>query len=518
MDKEIKNCLQYYIDLLRGKNWTITHKELNNIISTMRIARHNKICGEDFSQIDWGIFSFNGIHFSDNGKKSSKFNNGIIRNQSIFYGHFGKIFFVQWSDDEKYIATWGFDGKIIIWNIETKSIKEEIIAYEPISPHNDWRHMNNYPNFIFDLIIGITEKYLNKYITIKKAPIISRFLKIYGHLCESCEEHGIRCGNLCEMHGIEGYDICYLTDDKVYAIVESSYVNTPYQIVNLKNLETISKKCNYISISKDGKQYIAVDDLWNVKVFDLKSNKLIMNIMSHMREIDSVGFLSDNTHYYSSCYNGQSLIIWDLKQQRMVKKLFDSEYNIYKEIRRISKIFPKIHNTEYIGYEDYDWNRYEGIKYISNNNIFEIFCIGEEGELSYDTNAYINHQTNEKIYIRDYIRTATLSINEDYFIYFTGSSVVFWEISTQSEKKRIPVICCNLENSYITSSCFSPDGTVLLIGFANGAVHAVDGKTGETICRMEHLAFLFVDGCNFKNTLMDEKVKQVLYSHGGLFD
>ena len=530
----------------------------------MRIARHDKICGEDFSEIDWGNVSFNGIHFSDNGGKPSKFNHSIIRKESIFYGHYGNIFFVQWSDDDKYIATWGSDGKIIIWDIETKSIKEEIEAYEPVNPFSDWYGYNDYPNSVFNFITGITNKYLSQYITIKKAPIISRFLNVYDSIYNYCEEHGV-VGNLyeelSEKLGIVGHEICYLTKNKVYAIVASFFSNGPYQIVNLNTLEPVSEECHYISISKDGNQYIAVDNSWNAKVIDLKSNKIIMNIMPHKRRIDIVGFLQDNIHCFSLCYNlsssvGDSLIIWNLKQKRMVKKLSSCKdekeiikilrYNLSasgvgslfywnlnqkrmvkdssswkdeEEIYKIRCLPSRIHNIEYIGFEDYDWNRYEGIKFISNTNTFDIFCVGEEGETYYDTNVYINHQTEVRINIREHIRTATLSVNEDYFIYFTTSSkIVFWEISTQSVKKRISVDCYHLETSHISSSCFSPDGTVLLVGFDNGAVYAVDSKTGETICRMEHLAFLFVDGCNFKNALMDEEIKKIIYLHGGSFD
>lgn len=522
MSKEINNCLQYYIDLLRGKKWSIMDKELNNIINTMRIARHDKICGEDFSEIDWGNISFNGIHFSDNGKNPSEFNNSIIRNQSIFSGHCGRIFFAQWSDDDKYIATWGFDGKIIIWDIETKSIKEEIEAYEPINTNFDWYLIIGYPDFVFDIlpdkdnfIIKITKKYLSKYVTIKKLPSISRDSEINLTFRELLRNRGVD-----DNYKLNS-SICYLTDNKEYAIVSWNNGSTPYWIVDLKTLETISETYNYIGISEDKKQYFAVDNSWNVKVFDLKSNKLIMNIMPHKREIDSVGFLSDNTQCYSLCLNlsssvDESLIIWDFRQKRMVKKLYG--YKDHEEIKRIIQTSLKIQNLEYIGYEDENWDRYDGIKLIAKDNSFDIVCIGYE-YLSYHINVYTDHQSKAETYIREHILSATLSINEDYFIFFTLSSeIVFWEISTQSEKKRIPLDCCRLENSRVSSSCFSPDGNTLLIGFENGAVHAVDSKTGETICRMEHLAFLFVDGCSFKNSLMDEEIKKVIFLHGGSFD
>lgn len=48
-----KNLLHYYVDLLRGKNQQETGTALHNIIRSMSINRDSKVCGEDFSRLDF---------------------------------------------------------------------------------------------------------------------------------------------------------------------------------------------------------------------------------------------------------------------------------------------------------------------------------------------------------------------------------------------------------------------------------------------------------------------------------
>ena len=62
-----KNNLHYYVGLLRmddTKQRTSEQSDtcvtaLHNIIRTMGFSRHDKICGEDFSGLDFGNIPFN---------------------------------------------------------------------------------------------------------------------------------------------------------------------------------------------------------------------------------------------------------------------------------------------------------------------------------------------------------------------------------------------------------------------------------------------------------------------------
>lgn len=57
-----KNVLHDYVNILRMKESEDRTSEqsescvraLHNIIRTMKMSRHDKICGEDFSRLDWG--------------------------------------------------------------------------------------------------------------------------------------------------------------------------------------------------------------------------------------------------------------------------------------------------------------------------------------------------------------------------------------------------------------------------------------------------------------------------------
>ena len=77
-----KNELHYYIDLIRMQKPDQRSPEKSNlcvmvlydIIRTMKLSRHGKICGEDFSKLDFGSIPFNDILFSIDGELPSCFN------------------------------------------------------------------------------------------------------------------------------------------------------------------------------------------------------------------------------------------------------------------------------------------------------------------------------------------------------------------------------------------------------------------------------------------------------------
>ncbi|MCR5141889.1 MAG: hypothetical protein K6C68_05090, partial [Ruminococcus sp.] len=134
-----KNNLHYYVDLLRMKNGENRSSELaetcvtalHNIIRTMRFSRHDKICREDFSQLDFGNIILNNLYFSDNGQEPSSFKGSKMSEWNIHGGMIGYLYYADFSDDEKSFITICNDGKAIVWDIETNLMKKVISISKP---------------------------------------------------------------------------------------------------------------------------------------------------------------------------------------------------------------------------------------------------------------------------------------------------------------------------------------------------------------------------------------------------
>ncbi len=131
----MKNLLHYYLNLLRENQKPISSEKcgmaLQNILNTMAVSRNSQILNENFDNLDFGNIILNNIDFSDNGKNASHFRGSKLSEWNIRGGIVGKIFRVEFSDDEKHLLTFGNDGKIVVWDIATHSMEKVIDAFPP---------------------------------------------------------------------------------------------------------------------------------------------------------------------------------------------------------------------------------------------------------------------------------------------------------------------------------------------------------------------------------------------------
>lgn len=132
-----KNILHYYVDLLRmkdGEERTPKQSEscvtaLHNVIRTMQLSRHDKVCGEDFSYLDFGNIPFNGIHWSMDGENPCRFDGCRLNELNYMGGHSGAINAVAWSPDGEYILTGGNDHFAYLWNVESGTIIRKLSGH-----------------------------------------------------------------------------------------------------------------------------------------------------------------------------------------------------------------------------------------------------------------------------------------------------------------------------------------------------------------------------------------------------
>ena len=128
-----QNLLQYYVSLLRTNKDTQVQSEhkkqfvtaLHNAIRTMCFSRNNKICEEDFSNLDFGNIPLNGIKFSVDGYLPSSFSGSILHEWNLYSGHTYPVTYANFSGNGKYVITLDEEGKLIVWNVERKIIQDQ---------------------------------------------------------------------------------------------------------------------------------------------------------------------------------------------------------------------------------------------------------------------------------------------------------------------------------------------------------------------------------------------------------
>ena len=86
------NLLHYYRDLLKKKDGNGTSTSLQNIVNTMKISRSGIVCGENFSDLDFGSIPLTNMDFSMEGKFPSSFDNcNISKWNFTSAGHYDSI-------------------------------------------------------------------------------------------------------------------------------------------------------------------------------------------------------------------------------------------------------------------------------------------------------------------------------------------------------------------------------------------------------------------------------------------
>ena len=219
-----------------------------------------------------------------------------------------------------------------------------------------------------------------------------------------------------------------------------------------------------------------------------------------------------------SAHISSSLIEWNLENGRIERRILCDSNTIDgdREIKNVLRSYSRRENTEYFGYEDDDWERYDGIILKASDKSFEIACVGYEG-CDYSCFYFNDYKTNPPICVKESIKSVALNFDGSFFIYVTSTlEIVYWEIALQKEKKR--VLARTSEDTYITSAELSLDGSLLIVGHSNGVINVIRSVNGELIHKFEHFSQLYVAGCDFSHAQMDNELHCLLQSYGGVFN
>lgn len=404
-----RNCLHFYCELLKNKSFDEGGKALYNIIRTMNMARNAKICGEDFSHLDFGNIPFNGIHFSLNGEKPCDFFGSKLNEWNFRSGHSALITSVRFTADGNKVITGACDKTIIVWDAESGLMINKLDSFSSgiqrldISQQHDLMLIEEFDNTvtIWDLkewkskLIVKTDDYFE----------FKEWIEFENIIINKISEDGSFC--------VLG------SDDGIIKIIDLNNGNR-------NNLRGHNKAISAVDISSDGRICVTGSVDGSVTAYDLKEMRVLWTNKIHIESINSI----------------------------VVS--FDGEFCLSSETLRTIVGYWKIETGEYI--------------YLYYNAVVVSMCIpyNESYFISLCTNGDLvikakENITQETIIENRRIEKARISKKGRFSLLETLNDIILYDVK-KGEK------CCLIKNNDLKFGFdFSSDEQLCVVGILNSA-------------------------------------------------
>ena len=335
-----KNNLHYYVDLLRmdGKQRDFEQSEtcvtaLQNVIQTMKLSRHNKICGEDFTRLNFGNIPLNGIYFSMDGKYPCRFDSCKLNEWNFMSGHSDSITSVAWSPNGKQFLTGSSDGSAILWDTEHKlMIRKFYIEREPVigvaitskgrfcltqSSNDD----STYTIKIWDFDTGEYLRILDKQYNIVKSTIITpdgRFF-ITNSLGEARKVYNFETGEyLRSLKKYSNYNRSQIFSVKMFYDGKYYFTGMKDSTIEICDLETEKRLCFFYrdfwggSVFADGNYCIICSIDGTAKVWNIETGECLKILQEKFLVPSTLAFSPDRRKCLIGTYN-HSAEIWEME-------------------------------------------------------------------------------------------------------------------------------------------------------------------------------------------------------------
>lgn len=297
--------------------------------------------------------------------------------------------------------------------------------------------------------------------------------------------------------------------DHKYIIVPADDGDLLYDIIRGQFLT--DKPYPYIGISNDMKMYFTLDKT-KVTVYKIENNMEMFSYISIKSSVVDVGVSSYHKKVFSTTQMndniGRSTMIWNLESRTVDKRFKIEEYSLDNRINKYRQLLSDfIHvNTSKFIYADENWMEHIATKYVAKSSDFEIVCVGvdDEGWDPFHYFFYYDDYISKSEYIYEKILTGCLNNDDSYLIYLSSDGdIVFWEISTKEEKRRIHLQFT--ETSSMQSASFSEKSNYLVIGFKNGILNIFDVSTARLLFKLHHIPSIYIENCDFRNAIADDE-------------
>lgn len=453
-----ENVLHYYVNLLRQKTWEGTNGALYNVVRMMRMSRNDKVCGEDFSDLDFGNIPLNGVLWSIAGKYPCVFQGCHISNSNFFSGHSERVVKVAFSDDTLIAVSYGRDNYVIIWDVLTglqmkKTYIGDLSGIKEINDDNMLKENCLYSDeskYTYDYMIGDLR-------CIKEINVDNKLKEIYLYSDKSKYTYDYMNGyiyeyKLCESNNeIFFYSpkkkLCIImkrsTESETQDILDQMYYGeTPdvpstkkYSVYDIENGEikaTIEGIFYEGAFSYDEK-FLAMSSnnnalaIWKLGVSSLQIYKVLYG---HKSRITCITFTQDNRYCISGDKDG-FIYIWDLNDLDLkpnilssnsmwsveyISASIDNQYLLCNYLLgialwnlsdfKLSKILYKSNSSD-------SNERINGNCSFSANSLYCINCYKDSSAVIYDVrNGKMNHQLGGHLNSYD----GMLSANQKYIL------------------------------------------------------------------------------------------------------
>ena len=551
MNQEIqKNVLHYYINLLRNKSFDENSHALYSIIKVMNLSRRSFICGENFDCIDFGNLILNNIYFSDNGKNSSSFRRCKLSEWNIRGGQIGRIFHVEFSDNNKFVITFGNDGRIIVWDIETQLVVETHTAYPAFYLSSYGAESEDYvkPRVMWvKNVLGDLEKSNNmssidapndRDIEKIKSTILSKYFA--DSVVHCSDERKNKALHLSECLNNNQFYFDDLTADNIelsnngdYAIIKA---HTKHFLFKISSGEIIESTTENIIMSSNN-AYYAIYSANELNVYSLECGEMVFCIKRNVNEIAAVDICarkalsravedsespSCRRYYIWSLETGVVDCIYDMPSLKTIEKDIESnsELEFRDEADRISKMgylsrsLDMLNDRKNVSYEatvndDCDYFLWE--MHIAEDHSFYITYDLYEDRCNF---VYVSEEREiDEYHFKGEIICAVLSNNDKCFYILTSSNIIYcWDTSKCSFKNevhlKIPI------NVYITCAQFSIDSMMLIAGTDTGVIFLINTKNGNVLEIFYHISSLHMLKCDVTDINADNVTKKILRQNG----
>ena len=516
------NLLHYYRDLLKKKDGNGTSTSLQNIVNTMKISRSGIVCGENFSDLDFGSIPLTNMDFSMEGKFPSSFDNcNISKWNFTSAGHYDSIIHAEFSEDSQFLITWGKDARIIVWKLsDLTPCIDSTFDYN----YNAGLLLPEFDNSLksYDLPQEVNEyirSHLREHISVNEINeqqlqlIIQQFMEL---VCSEETDNAASDAKIVsynDHHVIIAYNIYfYLMDIKTSDIHKC----TSHDVSS-------SSAC----ISPDDKYFFILDDYYRIYLYSIINMKLVhifqpirhkirnVTLSADLKNCISLGFVSDY-------FKPNSVIFWDLQNERITDKP-DMETITWKSDIEYCEI------DEWI---DDEFEPHRETTFFSPDNKNTISIFWSDWGYSFFFKLFHNNTNTEKIIRAPFdmpILDGAITYDSHYFIYLTDSErlstesreiilqhmIVHYDILNDCQRVveiKLP------ENRYITCSAFSIFGDYLFLCLNDGTLNVAESRSGKIIKTFIHTHDVHVKNCRFHHITTTAETYKLLYQYGADMD
>lgn len=448
-----KNELHDYVDLLRGKEWSETGNALYNVIRTMRLSRHDKVCGEDFSQLDFGNIPFNGVHFSLNGEYPCDFTECILNELNFKSGHSGSVTSVAWSADGKYVLTGSHDCTAILWEAESGLMVRKFVG------HTDW------------IITAVAI-----------SPVES------DHLCAAGSNHGtviiwsMNTGKPVHAHPLEYYSYCinsiaFSEDGKRCMASAREAAMICWDVsTGQKAFSTLSKFSSQKSLlSSNGRTFLAYyndTEKNEVKIYNVDNGEIINAIkLQEIWKDHKIRNVKDD-NVISLSYDGEICVLSNYAWRHLEPDDNPHAWGDYYIF--LTRCWDIKNNKEIATFQD----GHKDIVLTMAMSKDKTLCLTGSKDCTailwdVKTGKILHRLVDHKSWIR------SVCFSPDGTTCITGAmdhTAIVWNVTS-----GLPISVLRSHASKITTITRSKDGNITLVGSDNGVVSIWDMTTGKMI-------------------------------------